>query len=74
MYLKSQENGEVVDTAVDAPRAWKRATPSGPEDSLTVLASGAPYADTVLDFRSCSKLAKEISEFAGARRRGCQIL
>jgi hypothetical protein len=62
VYLKSEDHGEVLDTAIDPPGVWKRARPSIPEDSLTVLASVAPYADTVLDFRSCSELAKEISE------------
>jgi len=62
VYLKSEDNGQVLEIAVDPPGVWKRAAPTVPEESLTVLASVAPYADTVLDFRSCAELATEISE------------
>jgi hypothetical protein len=62
VYLKSEDNGEVLEIAIDPPGVWKRARPSVPEESLTVLASVAPYANTVLDSRSYAELAKEITE------------
>lgn len=62
VQLKSERNGEVLEIAVDPPGVWKRASASVSEESLTVLASVAPYDDTVLDFRSCSDLVREISE------------
>ena len=62
VYLKAEDNGEVLEIAVDPPGVWQRAKPSVPEDSLKVLASVAPYANTVLDFRSCSELVREIGE------------
>jgi hypothetical protein len=60
VYLKSEDNGEVLDVADDPPGAWQRAKPTVPEDSLAVLAAVAPYADTVFDFRSCAELVIEI--------------
>ena len=62
VYLKSEDNGEVLEIAGDPPGVWQRAKPAVPEESLKVLASVAPYANTVLDFRSCAELAREIGE------------
>jgi hypothetical protein len=62
VYLKAEDNGEVLETAIDPPGVWQRARPSVPEESLTVLATVDPYDNTVFDFRSCSELAGEISE------------
>jgi len=62
VYLKAEDNGEVLDIAGDPPGVWQRAKPAAPEESLAVLASVAPYANTVLDFRSCSELVREIGE------------
>jgi hypothetical protein len=60
VYLKAEDNGEVLDIAVDPPGVWQRAEPSVPEESLSVLATVDPYANTVFDFRSCSELEIEI--------------
>lgn len=61
VYLKTND-GEILDIADDPPGVWQRAKPSVPEESLKVLGSIAPYADTVLDFRSCTELTGEIRE------------
>jgi hypothetical protein len=65
VYLKAEDNGEVLDIAVDPPGVWQRAEPSVPEESLSVLATVDPYANTVFDFRSCcSELEREIGTCA----------